>query len=191
MEESTEAGTEISSVRSAGSVTPSVRSGAATPPHAWRSDPNHGLRASALTRTCTPPPRPSTAPADGAQLGAQHGAPPLARSKTRRERLGEQKRLEAFIFGGVREAILSESSSVPVARGSTTRLGPAYGTSYYDGVGIVPNNLGSGEGQGVRRVHQPSEVVGRNGVQLRSRGQRGAAFRHVDLFKESAGWAPG
>ena len=31
----------------------------------------------------------------------------------------------------------------------------------------------------------------RNSVQLRSRGERGAAFRHVDLFKENAGWAPG
>ena len=125
--------------------------------------------------------------ADGMADGT---APQLARSKTHRERLGEQKRLEAFLFGNMREAILSQSMT-PIAAGSTSRLGPSYGTSYYDGVGIAPNNLGSGLGQGVRRVHQPSETVGRSGVQLKSRGSRAAAFAHVDLFKESAGWAPG
>lgn len=141
---------------------------------AWRTDPNHGLSSA------------------GQHANAEGFAgPQYSRSKkTRREMLWEQKRMEALLFADVRHSI-SDESLVPIAQGSTTRLGPAYGTSYYDGVGIMPTNLGSGAGQGVKREAQPSESVARNSVQLRSRGERGAAFRHVDLFKENAGWAPG
>ena len=40
-------------------------------------------------------------------------------------------------------------------------------------------------------IYLSKKIAIPNGVRLKSRGERGAAFRHVDLFKESAGWAPG
>ena len=74
---------------------------------------------------------------------------------------------------------------MPIASGSSARLGNDYGMSYYDGVGIVPSTLGSGVGQGRKRFDgaAPSTM-------LVGRGKRGESFKHVDTFKEIAGWAP-
>ena len=85
----------------------------------------------------------------------------------------------------MRKHLADEQQRVPIASGSSSRLGNGYGMSYYDGVGIVPSTLGSGVGQGRKRFDgEASSAV------LVGRGKRGEAFKHVDTFKEIAGWAP-